>query len=243
MSAYFVPGEAAEWTHSPALADSSGPLRSQNWGRCLTGLGVVTFASGGFLAAMFASLALGHGASPWGPINDALGAAGNVVLAAAIPMLSRRAIRRRWERALVRSTAGVSVAAALSGTLLVAQLLAFEPSTAISMVAIVLQMMWLLWLNRRYATDPEVPVSVHRFGLVVAVTLLSGLALVGASFAFPWGSPAAYALLIPGVVGGGVAWLGWPAWYVLLGRYVARSAPQVNRSVSHDGGSDQGTLT
>lgn len=39
---------------------------------------------------------------------------------------------------------------------------------------------------------------MRRFGSVVAVTLLAGLALVGASFAFPWGSTAAYALLVPG---------------------------------------------
>lgn len=225
MSAHLVPGEAAERTRSAALADPTGPFRSQNWGRCLTGLGVVTFASGGFLAAMFVSLGSGHSAAPWGPINDALGALSNVVLAAAIPMLSRRAARRRWERMLVRGAAGVLVVAAISAALLVAGVLAFEPSTVISMVAIGLQMVWLLWLNRRYAADPEVPVAVHRFGSVVAVTLLAGLALVGASFAFPWGSPAAYALLIPGVLGGGIAWLGWPAWYLLLGRHMAASAP------------------
>lgn len=204
---------------------AAGPPRSPVWGRTLTGLGVLTLASGGFLAAMFASLAAGGSAAPWGPINDGLSAVGNVVLAAAIPMLSRRAARRRWERVLVRSTVAVSLAAAVSGALLVAGLLAFEPSTAVSLVCIVVQIAWLWWLNRRYATDPEVPRPVHRFGTFVAATLLVAFALVGASFAFPWGSAAAYALLIPGVVGGGLAWLGWPAWYLLLGRYLAAAAP------------------
>lgn len=227
MSADSLPTKTAERTRSAfSDSDSTGPFRSLAWGRCLTGLGIVTFASGGFLVAMFAALASGHSAAPWGPINDGLGALSNLVLAAAIPMLSRRAVRRRWERMLVRATSGVSVVAAVSAALLVAQVLAFAPSTAISMIAIVLQMLWLLWLNRRYAKDPEVPVPVHRFGSIVAVTLLVGIALVGASFVFPWGSPAAYALLIPGVVGGGIAWLGWPAWYLLLGRYLAASAPR-----------------
>ncbi|WP_026927872.1 hypothetical protein [Granulicoccus phenolivorans] len=208
---------------SPAAG--TGPPRSPGWGRWLTGLGVLTFASGGFLVAMYASLAAGGSADPWGPINDALGAVGNVLLAAAIPMLSRRAARRRWERLLVYGTTVVSLVAAVSGALLVVGALAFEPSTAFTVAAIVVQAGWLWWLNRRYATDPAVPRSVHRFGRIVAVTLLAGMVLVGASFAFPWGSPVAYALLIPGVVGGGIAWLGWPAWYLLLGRYLSTAAP------------------
>lgn len=102
-------------------------------------LGVVMLASGAFLAVMFISLARGGSASPWGPINDLLGAAGNVLLAVLVPRLSRRAARTRRSRTFVRVVATASVAAAASGVLLVARVLPFEPSTAISIVTIVLQ--------------------------------------------------------------------------------------------------------
>jgi hypothetical protein len=200
-----------------------GPRRSRGWGRFLIVLGLLTLISGGFLVAMFVAMGFGHGPAPWGPVNDSLTALSNLMLAAAIPMLSRRAERREWEQSLVRLAAAASVVSAVSGVLLVTNQLAFEVSTAISLAAILLQMLWLLWLSHRYAADPDVPAGIHLYGTTVAVALLAGLALAAASFAFPGGSLAAEALLIPGLAGGGVAWLAWPAWYLLVGRYLSRA--------------------
>lgn len=200
----------------------TGPQPTRFWGLWSIGLGVLTFVSGGFLIAMFASLGLGRGAAPWGPINDLLSAIGNLMLAALIPVLSRRAVRRPWEGLGVRLLSGVSVVSAISGFLLVAQRLGFEASTAVSMVAIVLQVLWMGWLSSRFAEDPAVPRLVVTLGLAFAAAMLAGLGLVGAGLALGWDSPIGLVFVVPGAALGGVAWLAWPAWYVLLGRSMLR---------------------
>ena len=198
----------------------------------LVALGVVMLASGAFLIVMFVSLAGGGSAAPWGPINDLLGAAGNVLLAILVPRISRGAARTARERGFVRLITGTCLVAAASGVLLVAQVLPFEPSTAISIVAITLQMVWMAWLNRSWSRDPGMPRSIWRTGAAVAYGLIAGLALTGASFLFPSGSAAAKALLYPGVAIGGVVWLAWPLWFVLIGRHL-RPAPDADTS-THD---------
>jgi len=200
------------------------PVHSLQDGTRLVVLGVVMLASGAFLIIMFVSLARGGSASPWGPINDLLGAASNVLLAILVPRLSRRAARTARSRGFVRTVVGASLVAAASGVLLVARVLPFEPSTAISIVAIVLQSAWMAWLNTAWSRDPRLPKAIWRTGAAVGYGLLAGLALTGASFLLPWGSVAANALLIPGVAIGGVIWLLWPLWFVLLGRHLRGAA-------------------
>lgn len=189
----------------------------------LVALGVVMLVSGGFLIVMFISLAQGGSAAPWGPINDLLSAAGNLLLAALVPRLSRGVARTRGTRVFVRLIVGASLAAAASGVLLVARVLPFEPSTAISMVGIALQSVWMAWLNTAWSRDPRLPRAIWRMGTAVGYGLLAGMGLVGASFLFPWGSVAGNALLIPGVALGGALWLAWPLWFVLLGRHLLRA--------------------
>jgi hypothetical protein len=200
------------------------PEPNLRWGRWSVVLGVVTFVSGAFLIVMFVSLSRGGSAAPWGPINDALSALGNVILAVLVPWLSRGAARTPRTRGFVRLIVAACLAAAASGVLLVTHLLAFEPSTAISLVAIVLQSAWMIWLNRAWARDPRMPRRISMFGSAFGVGLLAGLTLVGASMLLPWGSALANALLIPGIALGGVAWILWPLWFILLGRHLGRGA-------------------
>ena len=198
------------------------PVYSLSDGTRLVVLGVVMLASGAFLIVMFVSLARGGSAAPWGPINDLLGAASNVLLAILVPRLSRRAARTARSRAFVGTVVAASLAGAAAGVLLVARILPFEPSTAVSIVTIVLQSAWMAWLNTRWSRDPRVPKVIWRTGAAVGYGLLAGLGLVGASFLLPWGSVAANALLVPGIAIGGVVWLLWPLWFVLLGRRLRR---------------------
>jgi len=200
------------------------PEASRRWGRWTVVLGVVTFVSGAFLIIMFVSLSQGGSASPWGPINDVLGAVGNVILAVLVPHLSRGAARTARSRGFVRLVTAGCLAASASGLLLVAGVLPFEASTVISMVVIVLQCLWMIWLNRAWSRGRRVPRPIARFGTAFGVGLLAGIGLVGASMLLPWGSAAANALLIPGVALGGVMWVLWPAWFILLGRHLSRAA-------------------
>ena len=118
--------------------------------------------------------------------------------------------------------AGASVVGAAASLLLVAGRLGFEQSTAVSVIVIALQVLWMLWLNRRFLTDPGVPRQVGRFGIAFAVSLLAAMVLFGASFAIPTGPMARTVLQIVGGALGGVAWLSWPIWFILVGRLMAR---------------------
>ena len=207
----------------PVVVLVVAPASSRLWGRWTVVLGVVTFVSGAFLIIMFVSLSQGGSASPWGPINDVLSAVGNVILAVLVPQLSREAAQTVRSRAFVRLVTAACLAAAASGLLLVAGVLPFEPSTAVSMVVILLQCVWMFWLNRAWSRDRRMPRRIVGFGTAFGVGLLAGIALVGASMLLPWGSGAANALLFPGVVIGGAMWVLWPLWFILLGRHLSRA--------------------
>lgn len=212
------PDAAAE----PVTVVVLGPPPDRRRGNWAVLMALVDFAAGAFLVVMFVSLARGGSAAPWGPINDVLGAIGNVLLAVLVPYLSRNAARSGWARGLVRTVVAGSLVAAASGLALVVELLPFEPSTAISIAVLVAQCAWMIWLSRRWMRDPGVPRTISRLGLILGITLLADLALVGASLLLPFGSPAANSLLIPGVALGGLAWLAWPLWYLRIGLHLRR---------------------
>lgn len=200
--------------------DSPAPAASAGWARWSVGLGVLLFVSGAFLVVMYVSLALGGGAAPWGPINDALAAGGNVILAALVPYLSNAAARTPTARWFVRTVVAASLAASAAGLLLVTRLLSFETSTTVSILGIVVQCLWLIWLNRVWARHDAMPLRITRFGWAIGAGLLTGMALVAGSLLLPWGSAVANVLLFPGVVLGGVLWLAWPLYFILLGRHL-----------------------
>ncbi len=200
----------------------TGPEPTRFWGQWSIVLGVLTFTSGLFLLLMFISIGLGGSPDPWGPINDFLSGIANLLLAALIPVVSRRATRGRWQRYGVWLMAGASVVGAASSFLLVAGRLGFEQSTAVSIAVIVLQVLWMLWLNRRFSTDPGVPRRVSLFGIAFAVSLLAALVLFGTSFLVGAGTAVSTVLQAVGGAVGGVAWLSWPIWFVFLGRHLAR---------------------
>lgn len=202
--------------------DGADPTRF--WGQWSIFLGVLTFTSGLFLLLMFISIGLGGSPSPWGPINDFLSAIANLMLAALIPVISRRAARSRLERLWVKLMAGTSAVGAAASLLLLAGAMGFEQSTAVSMAVIALQVIWMLWLNRRFQADPGVPPLIARFGTTFAVSMLAALVAFGAAFGVGTGSTAGAVLQGVGGAVGGVAWLAWPAWYIMLGRHLVKTA-------------------
>ncbi|WP_197509906.1 hypothetical protein [Tessaracoccus coleopterorum] len=58
---------------------------------------------------------------------------------------------------------------AAGSILLVARRLSFEASTTISLLIVVLQMAWMIWLCRAWRRDRTVPPIVHRSGTGIAV--------------------------------------------------------------------------
>lgn len=175
------------------------------------------------LAAMFAQIAQGGGADPWGPMNDVTGAITYLMLAVLVPALSLPTARTRRSRALLWSMVAGCIAAAAAGLLLVTRVLDFATSTTISMVVVTLHAAWLIWLNRSWLAAPWMPHRIARLGLVAGSAYFAGLAVAGVSFLLGGASTSNVPLFV-GTAVGAAAWVGWPVWGLLAGRHLAGRA-------------------
>lgn len=216
-------------------SETTGPPPSDLWGWWAAVTGFVILVAGLFLLMMFVSMVLGYGTDPWGPINDMLAALGNLMLAALIPFASQRAAANPVSRGMVWLVSAASVVGAVAGGLLLLGRLSLEQSSAVTVSVTCIQMLWLLWLGRRFARDEDLPRDLPRLALVFPLTLLLAIGLAIGSLFFPWGpttplpdlapvlgpdAQTSLFLLGPAVVLAGVTWLMWPFWLLLLGRHL-----------------------
>ena len=177
----------------------------------------ITLTAGAFLIAMFVLEAPYDGPYNFGRANDVLSALGNVMIAALVLHVSRPAERSAGSRVFARIVAAASVIAAVSSILLAVELLAFEASAATSIVVILLQAAWMLWVNTRLYELGVFSRLLSRSGQLVGGGLWLGLLIVGLSALFGWLTVAQVLILGLGVFIAGGVWLAWPLWFVMLG--------------------------
>ena len=167
--------------------------------------------------------------SPWswlGPANDLTSA---VQAAALIPvaltlrdLVPGRSVRR-W------TTIGVSAmaAATILPLLLVAGILPFAVQAPLVTLAIVIMFCWMLAISRAGGRSGALGQTTARAGMVTTLALGAlGLAAALAA-ALPAGSAARLVAVGAGAAAGTVAWLGFPAWTLLL-------QPTLRRSTADD---------
>lgn len=206
--------------HTSSHVRTTSPTTAAGTG--LVAWSAASAAALALLAAMFAQLARGGGADPWGPMNDVAGAVTYLLLAVLVPALSLPTARTRPSRALVVAMVAGCLAGAAAGLLLVARVLDFPTSTAISMSVVTLHAAWLVWLNRSWLGAPWMARGVARFGIVAGAGYFAGLLVAGASFLLGGASTTNVPLLV-GTAIGAAAWAGWPVWGFLAGRHLART--------------------
>jgi len=177
------------------------------------------------LGLMFAIEVPKVGPFIFGTTNDALGAVHNVLLAPVVAEISGELPPGQARQVLAPLALASCVVGAASSALLVARVLPFRPSTALSMAANGVQAAWLLGVSGHLRSRP----TGRRAGDVaraIGIGTLAGGAVAAVGALLPRESSARRAVLVAGAVPGSVAWLAWPLWLHFAARYLHAPDPR-----------------
>ena len=175
------------------------------------------------LGLMYAIEVPQNGPYYFGAVNDF---GSGLYFLGSIPVLWQ--IHRRLDdgplsRAALWTVVGSSVAAAGSSFLLTFHLIPFAPSTAVTVGAILVQSIWVIAVNAKLLRRGGWPKRLARLGRGAGVSMLAGLPILSLGFLAPSGTALRYALFALGGTVSGAAWIGWPAWYLLVGHHLSRA--------------------
>jgi hypothetical protein len=159
-----------------------------------------------------------------GPVNDLTGA---VQAGTLIPVAV--AVRQlmpddpgvdRWTAVGIPAMAGASVLPVL----LVVQVLPFPVQAPMVTVCIVVMYGWVVAVSRAGRRHGVWPRALSTAGTATGIGLAACFAAAVLAWALPAGSAARYGAAATAGVAGAVAWLGFPAWTLLLGRVLRRTS-------------------
>jgi hypothetical protein len=208
-------------THPPLQRTTTGP---QVWAMSsgITGLVAnVLLVLFFLLARPFGELRAGFG---WlGTANDWL------IVVQFLTLIPVALAMRSWlpaTRAVTLATAAAVLAmvgTALLQLLLIAGLLEFDVQVWLIVAMLLLGYGWLLAVSSAGHRHGTLPRPVTRFGLLLGISFPVGLLITAAGLPFGWGSAAQLAFGVPGLLIGGVSWLVFPIWPLVLARVVFNS--------------------
>jgi hypothetical protein len=158
-----------------------------------------------------------------GSASDLLGSLSTAFMIPVALFLGRRLPRRRPARFV--QAAGLAAMAFLTvgGPLLVLGALSFEIQTPVAIAAWIILSLWLLLVNRWLRQSDALPYRLIRLGELVGVGFLAGYLIVGFGLLLPWMSWPQLVVFGFGVLVGLPAYLGFPVWFVVLGRHLGAS--------------------
>ncbi len=180
-------------------------------------LGVTT------LAIMYATEVGNPGAMVFGPLNDITGVGYNLLLIGLVVGL-RDLLPSRLEPWSTRVVIALSAVAALSSALLVVDVLGFVVSTAVTTVALAVQLGWLYALTRTQVRAGRFHGALAGLGLWIPRCQLFGAVVVGLALLLPRGSVPQLVVGAVGVIPGALAWAALPVWLAVLARLLRRTA-------------------
>jgi hypothetical protein len=175
------------------------------------------------LGLMYAIEVPRNGPYYFGAINDF---GSGLYFLSSIPVLWQ--IHRRLDDGPASRTAlwtivGSSVAAAGSSFLLAFHVIPFAPSTAVTVGTILIQSVWVTVVNAKLLRRGGWPKRLARLGRGAGIAMLAGLPILSLGFL---ASPLRYALFALGGTLSCAAWIGWPVWYLLIGRSLSQAGTE-----------------
>lgn len=186
------------------------------------GRSAITSAIAWILQLVFVGLFFSIG-QPFGTLSDLANTLMVLLmLPYALAMYRRYQDVSNWwnSLALVLSVIGVFLVAGASGMLVLGSI-EFEQSLRPVLAGLGLIGIWIIGLNILGRSDPILPRRMVWLGIMVGVGLVLLAALVMARGALEFDPPWAVLrnpIAIPGLVGGLIAFLGYPAWAIWLGK-------------------------
>lgn len=161
----------------------------------------------------------------WGPISD-IGTTCWYLVAAPLFWGVGHAVLggTRTGRTVTAVTTWSSVLGAASSTLLVVRVVPFGVSTALTVLALLAQCIWLYLVGRVMARNGGWGARLARVAILAAEGQFLGAGIAAASLALGWGSAAQTVVMAVGLVPGLLGWISWPLWFVLLALGLRRPA-------------------
>ncbi len=155
----------------------------------------------------------------FGTTNDMLGVVHNALLFPVVAEVSAELPPGPIRQVLAPVTLASCAVGSASSALLVARVLPFAPSSALSIAAITVQSAWLLAVSGHLRSQPTGR-TAGDLARGIGVGALAGGAVAAIGALLPRGSRGRRVLLVAGGVPGAVAWLAWPVWLRLAARYL-----------------------
>jgi len=174
------------------------------------------------LLLLFAMEVPYNGPYLFGAGYEVLTAVANVLTVALVMNLSRRAGPSGGGRVLAPVLSVMLVVAAGSAILLVTHVIGYVVSVTISIVVLLLQGVWMIWLNGRMANEHTFPRSVSTFGWLIGAGLVIGLPVAALSLILPPLTLIQLLVLGFGVFLAGGALLVYSFWWVMVGVWLMR---------------------
>ena len=201
------------------------------------------------LLVMFATEVPYNGPYVFGAGYEVLTAVSNALTAALILHLSHYAGPSAGEKVFTPVLAVLLVVGAGSGILLVAHVVSYTISVAVSILVLFLHGVWLFWFNRQMHRRQLLPRGVSTFGWLIGLAVMVGLALGTLSLLLPPLRIGQLLILGFGNFAAGGAWLIVPVWWVLIGVWLLRGRrgvrsagpPDINRATDGANGSNAAT--
>lgn len=192
-------------------------------------LGLVAYAGGvvgivglATLSLMYAIEVPSGGPFRFGAANDIGGAIFSALFIPLVIGLERHLPGTTPARVLQPLTIAASVAGIVLPLMLVTGRISFQDQLPLVLAVFEVQSLWLLVAGRRMHGLPGLPQRLARLTQVVGGSFIVGTAIAGTGLLAPSGS-------IPQLVLGGVGltiavvgWVGWPVWFLALGRALRR---------------------
>lgn len=193
-------------------------------------LAVVSLAASVLFILMFWFEVPDNGPYRFGPAYEVMAAIGSVLGAVLVVELSQKTSRSPVAWVLVILLAAALILNAVSAILFVWQRI--DPGLSIlgSAAVLLLQGVWMFWVNRRLAREGVFPRLLATWGWLIGAGLVVGLLLAGIGLTLPQLSIPQLLFLGPGLFIAGGVWLVWPVWYVMLGFRLLRGAPADKRT-------------
>jgi hypothetical protein len=212
------------------LASLPGDERAGRMAYVVAGLGAANLVT---LGLMYAIEVPRNGPYYFGAVNDF---GSGLYFLSSIPVIWQ--IHRRLDdgpgsRAALWTVVGSSVAAAGSSFLLAFHVIPFAPSTAVTVGGILVQSIWATVVNGKLLRRGGWPKRLARLGRGAGIAMLAGLPVLALGFLAPGGSALRNGLFALGGTLSGAAWIGWPVWYLLLGRSLSPADRERPRDPGH----------
>ena len=158
-----------------------------------------------------------------GSASDLLGSLSTALTTPVAIFWGRRLPQRRTARFVQAAGLASMVLLSVGGPLRVLGVLTFEIETTLAIAELIILNFWLLLINRWLRLSNVLPYRTARFGEFMGAGFLAGYVIVGLGLLLPWMSWPQLAVFGVGVLVGLPAYLGFPVWFVVLGRHLRAS--------------------